>query len=118
MPELAVTGQSQVPGTPGFSALSAETKRVARHQFGGDASPDIDCLQARSCVDRDTVGPMRICARAGYSVNAAINEHRIWTIRPSTVMATHVALRYLPCAEQVAFWQLSTVGGWGPPRKV
>ena len=47
---------------------------------------------------------MRICARADYSVNAAIDEHRIWTIGPS-VLATHVALRYLPSAKQVAFWR-------------
>jgi Omp85 superfamily domain len=32
-------------------------------------------------------------------------------IRSTTVLAAHVALRYLPCAEHVVFWQLSSVGG-------
>ena len=47
---------------------------------------------------------------AQYS-EAGLDGSAYWTIRPSTVMDTHVALRYLPSAEQVAFWQLSTVGG-------
>jgi len=34
-----------------------------------------------------------------------------WPISRATVLATHVALRYLPSVEQAAFWQLSSVGG-------
>jgi outer membrane protein assembly factor BamA len=42
---------------------------------------------------------------------AGLDGSVYWALRPTTVLATHAALRYLPCVEQVAFWQLSSVGG-------
>ncbi len=47
---------------------------------------------------------------AQYS-EAGLDGSVYWAIRPTTVLATHVALRYLPSVEQVVFWQLSSVGG-------
>jgi outer membrane protein assembly factor BamA len=64
---------------------------------------------------------MRWFAYAGIATNKALGpaEHSeagldgsvYWAIRPATVLATHVALQYLPSVEQVAFWQLNSVGG-------
>jgi hypothetical protein len=47
---------------------------------------------------------------AQYS-EAGLDGSAYWAIRPATVLATHVSLRYLPSVEHVAFWQLSSVGG-------
>ncbi len=47
---------------------------------------------------------------AEYS-EAGLDGSAYWAIGRTTVLATHVELRYLPSAEQVAFWQLSSVGG-------
>jgi len=42
---------------------------------------------------------------------AGLDGSVYWAIRPTTVLATHVALRYLPSVKHVVFWQLSSVGG-------
>ncbi len=67
-----------------------------------------------------TVG-MRWFAYGGIATNSAsggmqyseagLDGSVYWTLGPATVLATHVALRYLPDLEHVAFWQLSSVGG-------
>jgi len=47
---------------------------------------------------------------AQYS-EAGVDGSMFWAVRRATVVATHVALRYLPSIEHIAFWQLSSVGG-------
>ncbi len=47
---------------------------------------------------------------AEYS-EAGLDGSAYWALGSATVLATHVALRYLPDLERVAFWQLSSVGG-------
>jgi outer membrane protein assembly factor BamA len=42
---------------------------------------------------------------------AGLDGSVYWAIRPTTILATHVGLRYLPSVGHVAFWQLSSVGG-------
>ena len=42
-----------------------------------DVSAVIDYLDTQSYVDQNKIGAMGICAGAGYTANAAINDHRI-----------------------------------------
>jgi outer membrane protein assembly factor BamA len=42
---------------------------------------------------------------------AGLDGRSFWTLNPSTVLAAHVALRYLPSATDVPFWALSGLGG-------
>ena len=42
---------------------------------------------------------------------AGVDGRAFWPIAPRTVLAAHVALRYLPSARNVPFWALSSVGG-------
>jgi len=42
---------------------------------------------------------------------AGADGRAYWPIAPRTVLATHVALRYLPSAHAVPFWALSSIGG-------
>jgi hypothetical protein len=34
-----------------------------------------------------------------------------WSVRPDTILATHVSLRYMPSTTRLPFWALSTIGG-------
>jgi hypothetical protein len=47
---------------------------------------------------------------SSYS-EAGIDGRGIWPVAPDIVLATHVALRYLPTARDVPFWALSALGG-------
>jgi hypothetical protein len=40
-----------------------------------------------------------------------VDGRDFWQIRPGTILATHVSLRYLPTAHEVPFWALSSLGG-------
>jgi hypothetical protein len=42
---------------------------------------------------------------------AGVDGRNFWPVAPKTVLAAHVALRYLPSANQVPFWALSSLGG-------
>ena len=42
---------------------------------------------------------------------AGFDGRAFWSVRTDTIVATHLALRYLPSTEQVPFWALSSVGG-------
>ena len=42
---------------------------------------------------------------------AGIDGRAFWPIAQSTVFATHLALRYLPTADRLPFWALSSIGG-------
>ena len=42
---------------------------------------------------------------------AGIDGRVFWPINPATVLAAHMALRYLPTAHRVPFWALSSLGG-------
>jgi outer membrane protein assembly factor BamA len=40
-----------------------------------------------------------------------IDGRAFWPLNPDTVVAWHMALRYLPTAHRVPFWALSSIGG-------
>ncbi len=42
---------------------------------------------------------------------AGIDGRGFWSLMPSTVLAAHVALRYLPSGTDLPFWALSSLGG-------
>jgi hypothetical protein len=42
---------------------------------------------------------------------AGVDGRAFWSIEPGTVLATHMALRYLPETRDVPFWALSGIGG-------
>jgi hypothetical protein len=42
---------------------------------------------------------------------AGIDGRGFWPVRPDTILAAHVALRYMPTANRVPFWALSSIGG-------
>jgi Omp85 superfamily domain len=44
---------------------------------------------------------------------AGVDGRGFWPILPETVLAAHMALRYLPSARHVPFWALSGIGGDG-----
>jgi outer membrane protein assembly factor BamA len=42
---------------------------------------------------------------------AGVDGRNFWAVAAKTVLAAHMALRYLPSANQVPFWALSSLGG-------
>jgi hypothetical protein len=40
-----------------------------------------------------------------------IDGRALWPVAPDTVLAAHVALRYLPTVNDIPFWALSNIGG-------
>lgn len=42
---------------------------------------------------------------------AGVDGRDFWPVADGTVLATHVALRYLPTSHEVPFWALSSLGG-------
>ena len=42
---------------------------------------------------------------------AGFDGRAFWPVADRTVLATHLALRYLPTAHDVPFWALSSIGG-------
>jgi hypothetical protein len=47
---------------------------------------------------------------SSYS-EAGIDGRGIWPVAPSTVLAAHASLRYLPTVNDIPFWALSSIGG-------
>jgi hypothetical protein len=57
-----------------------------------------------------------VASRSGFLNNSLYSEAGIdgrvfWPINPKTVLASHVALRYLPSTDRLPFWALSSLGG-------
>jgi hypothetical protein len=57
-----------------------------------------------------------LASRAGIFNDSMYTESGIdgrgfWSIEPGTILATHMALRYLPESHYVPFWALSGIGG-------
>lgn len=42
---------------------------------------------------------------------AGVDGRTFWPLAPDTVLAAHMALRYLPTAHRLPFWALSSIGG-------
>ena len=42
---------------------------------------------------------------------AGLDGRDFWTVSEGTVIATHMAIRYLPSSHEVPFWALSSIGG-------
>ena len=57
-----------------------------------DVSAVIDHLTSLGYVDTDRIGAMGICAGAGYTANAAINDHRIKAV--GTVSAVNIGAMF------------------------
>lgn len=57
-----------------------------------DVSAVLDYLNTLPYVDNDRIGAMGICAGAGYTVNAAINDHRIRAV--GTVSMVNAGLMF------------------------
>ncbi|MCA9858751.1 MAG: alpha/beta hydrolase [Thermomicrobiales bacterium] len=57
-----------------------------------DVSAVVDYLTTLPYVDADKIGAMGICAGGGYSVNAAINDHRIKSV--GTVSAVNIGTMF------------------------
>jgi hypothetical protein len=72
--------------------LTVPTTGMQWHAYGGVAS--------RRGVLNDSM----------YS-EAGIDGRAFWPVAPRTILAAHVALRYLPSARAVPFWALSSIGG-------
>jgi hypothetical protein len=42
---------------------------------------------------------------------AGVDGRAFWPVAPDTILAAHLALRYLPTAHRLPFWALSSIGG-------
>jgi hypothetical protein len=73
-------------------SLAAPTRGMEWVAYGG--------LASRQGVLNDSM----------YS-ETGVDGRVFWPITPDTIIATHVALRYLPTAHRVPFWALSSLGG-------
>jgi Omp85 superfamily domain len=72
--------------------LSAPTRGMEWVVYGG--------LASRRGVFNDSM----------YS-ETGVDGRCFWSINPDTIIAAHMALRYLPTAHRLPFWALSSIGG-------
>jgi hypothetical protein len=109
-----------LPGTlPGIPSI--------QQLFGGELGTTHEILDRMSIVydTRDDITVptrgMRWVVYTGLAMHSSFGElayseagvdgSMYWPVRSSTIIATHVALRYLPTLDDAAFWELSTLGG-------
>jgi hypothetical protein len=125
--QLLYTGRVQwvdvLPGTLG-SVPSLET-RFGRIQGVGTNHELLNRLAIVYDTRNDLVVPrqgMKWVAYGGLSSRSGILNDSIyseagvdgrvfWPLGPDTVLATHMALRYLPTVNRIPFWALSAIGG-------
>jgi len=106
-----------LPGIPSIEKLYGEEVLGTNHEVLNQLSLVYD---TRDDLTMPTSG-MRLIAYGGVAKDGAFGALRynevgvdgrvFWPVRPTTVIAAHVALRYLPTLERAAFWELSTIGG-------
>ena len=103
------TLQSNFGNIPGVGTTSQVLNRVS---IGYDTR---DNLTAPS-HGVEWVAYAGLAARHGLINDSMYSEIGVdgrdfWQIRPSTILATHVSLRYLPSVNDTPFWALSSLGG-------
>jgi hypothetical protein len=125
--QLLYTGRLQIvdvlPGTlQGIPSLQSRFGQVfgvgTNQQVLNRVSIGYDTRDNLTAPSRgmEVVAYVGVAARHGlindsmYS-EAGVDARDFWQIRPSTILATHVSLRYLPTAHEVPFWALSSLGG-------
>jgi Omp85 superfamily domain len=106
-----------LPGIPSIQKLYGEQILGTGHEVLQQLSLVYD---TRDDLTMPTRG-VRLIAYGGIAKDSAFGPQRynevgvdgraFWPIRATTVVAAHIALRYLPATQDVAFWELSTIGG-------
>lgn len=125
--QLQYTGRVQVvdvtPGT--LEGIASLQSRFGRILGVGTSEQILNRISIGYDTRDDLTAPTRGMEWVAYIGAAAphglINESMysetgvdgrdFWQIQPSTILATHVSLRYLPTAHDVPFWALSSLGG-------
>jgi hypothetical protein len=125
--QLLYTGRFQVvdvlPGT--LEGIASLEKRFSHILGAGTNDQLLNRLSIGYDTRDDLTVPTRgvqwvlytgLASRRGllndsmYS-EAGVDARAFWPINPDTVLATHLALRYLPTTHRVPFWALSSIGG-------
>jgi len=125
--QLLYTGRVQVVDvTPGTLEGIASLQSRFGHILGiGTSEQILNRISIVYDTRDDITAPTRGMEWVAYVGAAAphglINESMysetgvdgrdFWQILPTTILATHVSLRYLPTAHDVPFWALSSLGG-------
>jgi hypothetical protein len=125
--QLLYTGRVQVvdvlPGT--LARIASLETRFGRIQGVGTNHELLNRLAIVYDTRDDLVVPrqgMKWVAYAGLASRsgifndslyseAGVDGRAFWPLRPDTVLAAHMALRYLPTAHRMPFWALSSIGG-------
>jgi hypothetical protein len=92
--------------------IGTNQQRLSRISIGYDT---------RDNITAPSTGMEWVAYVGGAARNGLINDSMysetgvdgrdFWSIRPGTVLATHMSLRYLPTSYDVPFWALSSLGG-------
>ncbi len=92
--ELAKQGFVTVAYDASYQGESGGSLRQLENPYTRteDVSAVIDHLTTLGYVDADRIGAMGICAGAGYTANAAINDHRIKAV--GTVSAVNIGAMF------------------------
>ena len=125
--QLLYTGRVQVvnvlPGT--LEGIASLEKRFGRILGVGTNDQLLNRLSIGYDTRDDLTVPTRgmkwvlysgLASRHGIFNDSMYSEvgldgRAFWRINPDTVLATHVALHYLPTVNRVPFWALSSIGG-------
>jgi len=125
--QLLYTGRFQVvdvlPGT--LQNIASIETRFGRILGVGSNSQLLNRLAIVYDTRDDLTVPSRgvqliayggMASRSGVPDNSMYSEaggdgRAIWPVAPGTVLAAHMALRYLPTAHEVPFWAASSIGG-------
>jgi hypothetical protein len=127
--QLQYTGREQVvdvlPGT--LSGIASIETRFGRILGVGTNDDFLNRLSIIYDTRDDLTVPSKgmewvayggLASRSGVLNDSMYSETGVdgrdfWLLAPGTVLATHMALRYLPTSHNVPFWALSDLGGDG-----
>jgi hypothetical protein len=125
--QLRYTGRARTvdvyPGT--LTGIESIQRRFARALGEGSHSEQLNRLGLVYDTRDDLTVPTRGAEWVAYSgmssrhglfndslySEAGVDGREFWPINSDTVLAAHMALRYLPSAHRVPFWALSSLGG-------
>lgn len=111
---------------PGTLERIASIERRFAHILGiGDNSELLNRLSIVYDTRDSLTAPRRgmewvvyggVASRSGVfndslNTEAGVDGRGYWPLAPDTILAAHVALRYLPSARRLPFWALSSIGG-------
>jgi hypothetical protein len=102
--------QTRFGRIPGFGSSEQMLNRVS---IGYDTRDDVTAPRSgMEWVLYSGVASRNSLFNDSMYSEAGIDGRDFWAIQPSTILATHVSLRYLPTSsERVPFWALSNLGG-------